>query len=509
MMAVLEKDTFFVEEIEKRTYKVIGTRPIRPDGADKVTGRALYGADIHLTGMLYGKVLRSPHAHARIRSIDTRAAEALPGVKAVVTAADLPDIASKIADLGESVTDMRYTSNKILAREKVLYHGHAVAAVAAINPHVAEEALRLIQVDYEVLPPVLDARAAMQDDAPILIEDLRTDELGKKGDKPTNVAKHIQHKRGDLDKGFAQADVIIEREFFTGTVHQGYIEPQNATALWNDDDHISIWCSTQGAHSARQQIADILQVPVSQITVTPLEIGGGFGGKIDVYLEPVAAVLSKKSGHHPVKMSMSRAEVLAGTGPTSGSYIRVKMGAAKQGRITAAQAFMAYEAGGFPGSPVDAGCGTILSPYRLENVQIDGYDVLVNKPKASAYRAPGATNAAFASETVIDELAEKLGIDPLDFRLINGAQEGDRRPDGPRSSPLPVASGGAIPGARGSDRLLVQLGRQVQRFGQHQRRRHGQSGGGIHRHRRHTRVYCYAIGRNSRYSLRRCSPESR
>lgn len=414
-----------------KPYKVIGSRPLRPDGVDKVTGRAIYGADVKLPGMLYGRVLRSPHAHARIVSIDVSAALALRGVRAVITAQDLPSIGDKIADLGESTVNLRYASNNILAHDKVLYHGHAVAAVAADNVHIAEEALALIKVEYEVLPHVLDGKQAMSTDAPILLDDLRTNELGKLGDVPTNVAEHIRHQRGDLDKGFAEADVIVERTFHTATVHQGYIEPQNATALWNEDDQVFVWCSTQGAFSVQEQLAELLQIPISRITVTPTEIGGGFGGKINVYLDPLAALLSRKAGHRPVKMTMTRAEVLTSTGPTSGSYIRVKMGAQRDGKLTAAQAELIYEAGAYPGSPVGAGCSVIFAPYRLENLQIDGYDVVVNRPKASAYRAPGGTNAAFASETVVDELAEKLGIDPIEFRLRNAVREGDRRPDGP------------------------------------------------------------------------------
>ncbi|MBW7884523.1 MAG: xanthine dehydrogenase family protein molybdopterin-binding subunit, partial [Caldilineaceae bacterium] len=189
------------------TFRVIGTRPVRPDGTDKVTGRAVYAADIKLPGLLHGKILRSPHAHARILSIDTSAAEALPGVRAVVTAAELPSIADKIADLGESSVNLRYASSNVLAHDKVLYHGHAVAAVAADNPHTAEAATRLIKVEYEVLPHVLDGRQAMAPDAPILLDDLRTDELGKRGDRPTNVARHIRHQRGDLEAGFAAADI--------------------------------------------------------------------------------------------------------------------------------------------------------------------------------------------------------------------------------------------------------------------------------------------------------------
>ncbi len=414
-------------------YKVIGTRPIRHDGVDKVTGRALYGADVQLAGLLYGKLLRSPHAHARIRRIDTSRAEKLPGVKAVITSADMPDVEDKIQTLGEGAIGLRYLSANILARDKVLYHGHPIAAVAATDIHVAEEALALIEVDYEVLPAVLDVREAMKEDAvTILLDDLRTSEIGdRKGTTPTNIAWHGRNQRGDLAQGFAAADAIVEREFTTSMVHQGYIEPQNATALWNSDGAITIWTSTQGAHSARDQVAEVLQLPVTRIKVVPMEIGGGFGGKTGIYLEPLAALLSRKARHRPVKLVMTRTEVLMATGPTSGSVIRVKMGAKKDGHITAVEVWMAYEAGGFPGSPVGSGMSVILSPYRLDNLQIDGYDVVVNKPRTSAYRAPGGTNAAYAAEAVIDELAGKLGIDPLEFRLINGVKEGDRRPDGP------------------------------------------------------------------------------
>ncbi|MDE0315088.1 MAG: xanthine dehydrogenase family protein molybdopterin-binding subunit [Candidatus Poribacteria bacterium] len=415
---------------EKKEYKVIGTRPIRHDGVDKVTGRAIYGADFQITGLLHGRVLRSPHAHARIVSIDTSRAEAHPGVKGVVTAQDLPEAEDKIADLGEGAVSLKYLCDNILASDKALYKGHAIAAVAATDPHIAEEACELIDVEYEVLPPVLEVRAAMEPDAPIIHENIRTSSLGETGDKPSNVASHIQFKKGDIEKGFDEADIVIEREFVTGTVHQGYIEPHNATALYNPDGQLTVWCSTQGAFTVREQLAEILQYPISKIKVVPLEIGGGFGGKINVYIKPVAALLAKKTGK-PVKVLMNRADVFEGTGPTPASYITVKMGATKDGKITAAQTSMAFEAGAYPGSPVGAGAMCIFAPYNTENVLIDGYDVVVNKPKTAPYRAPGATNAAFGSETVIDELAEELNIDPLEIRLMNGAKEGDHRADGP------------------------------------------------------------------------------
>ena len=411
-------------------YKVIGTRPVRPDGADKVTGRAIYGADMRLTGMLHGKVLRSPHAHARIKSIDTSKAKALPGVKAVVTARDMPKAEDRMANLGEMSVNVKHLSNNALAYDKVLYRGHAVAAVAATNVHVAEEALKLIEVDYEVLPAALDVLDAMKDDAPILHEDLKSTELGQQTDKVSNVVNHFQFKLGEPDKGFGEADVVIEREFDTATVHQGYIEPHNATAMWNEEGHLSIWTSTQGAFVVQRQVAEVLGISVSQVSVTPCEIGGGFGGKISVYLEPVAAILSRETGR-PVKIIMSRIEEFEGTGPTPASHIRVKMGATNDGRIVAAEADLMYEAGAFPGSPVAAGAMCIFSPYAIPNMTVDGYDVVVNKPKTAAYRAPGATNAAFASETIIDEIAEQIGMDPLEIRRLNGVKEGDRQVHGP------------------------------------------------------------------------------
>ncbi len=279
-----------------KNYRVVGTRPVRHDGADKVTGRALYGADIDLAGLIHGAVLRSPHAHAKIRSIDTSEAEAMEGVYAVVTAADLPEVGDRIVDLGEGATPLSYIQGNILAKGKALYKGHAIAAVAAVNAHVAAEAAKKIKVDYEPLPASTTAPAAMAADAAILHEDLHTVELGEKTDKNSNVAEHFRYEMGDLSAGFAKADVIVEREFDTATVHQGYIEPQNATALWNNDGRLQIWSSTQGSFVVRDTTATILDLPVSQVRATPTEIGGGFGGKIPVYLEPVAALLSKKTG---------------------------------------------------------------------------------------------------------------------------------------------------------------------------------------------------------------------
>ena len=414
-----------------QTYDVVGTRPIRHDGTDKVTGRAQYGADYDDAGLLHGHILRSPHAHASIKNIDTSKAEALEGVLAVVTHADFTSEADGLVNTGEGApTSLKWLRDNVLASDKALYRGHAIAGVAAVNPHIAEEAVGLIEVDYEVLPPVITVEDAMAEGATILHADLKTMELGEETDTVSNVADHFQHKKGDTAAGFAEADVIVEREYRAKTVHQGYIEPHNATALWNADGKLRVWCSTQGAFAVRDAMAQLLEMPESNIRVTPMEIGGGFGGKIPIYLEPVAALLSRKTGRH-VKLVMSRADVFEASGPTCGSWSRVKIGAKNDGTITAAEVVLAFEAGAYPGSPVPAGAMCALAPYDIENGTVDGYDVVVNKPKTAAYRAPGAPNAAFAVEQAVDELAQKLGMDPIEFRLKNAAKEGTRRVDGP------------------------------------------------------------------------------
>lgn len=408
-------------------YSVIGTRPVRHDGVDKVTGRALYGADFRVNDLLHGYVLRSQHAHARITHIDSTRAYAVPGVKAIVTADDFPQGPDRTVDLGEGEVSLSNVRANMLASTKVLYHGQAVAAVAATSQHVAEAAAQLIEVRYEVLPVVLNVLDAMSDDAPVLHDDLTT--TGLRGRTARNVAEYICHELGNIADGFRDAAVIIEREFETSTVHQGYIEPHVATVYWNHDGRVMIWSSTQGSFTVREVTACVLEIPVSRVRVTPMEIGGGFGGKIPVYLEPVAALLSKKAGH-PVRIVMSRKDVFEGTGPAAGSFIKVRIGADMNGRITSAQAYLAYEAGAYQGSMVGWGMKCIFAAYNIPNLLIEGFDVLVNKPSTAAYRAPGATTAAFATETVVDEIAEKLQMDPLDFRLRNAAREGTLRADG-------------------------------------------------------------------------------
>ena len=407
----------------------IGKRTIRPDGEDKVTGRAAFGADFAQAGMLWGKVLRSPYPHARIKSIDLDRAAAAPGVKAVMSGADLVDFPLDTPVL-VGPADMRFVSRNVMARDKALYAGHAVAAVAATTAQAAEAALALIDVDYEPLPWVIDVDEAMHPDAPVLHDFLRTQGVDLAADSPTNVASRAEFTLGDVDDGFAEADVVIEQDFKTKPVHQGYIEPHACLVSVAADGRATIWSSSQGQFMVRNATAKMTGAKLSEIRAIPAEIGGGFGGKTIVYLEPLAYTLSKKAGA-PVKMVMTRDEVFRATGPTAGSSNTIKIGARRDGRIVAAEATFRFQAGAFPGSPVRGASNCAFAPYAIDNVKVVGYDVVANRPKCNAYRAPGSPIAAFGVESVIDELARKLGLDPIEFRLKNAAKEGTRAAYGP------------------------------------------------------------------------------
>jgi len=400
---------------ETRQFTVVGTRPLRPDGIDKVTGRARFGADMTAPGMLIGLVLRSPHAHAKIKRIDTSAAEALPGVHAVVTRADFPVIEDNdfIADILDNC----------MAGEKALYDGHAVAAIAASSGAIARKALKLIKVDYEVLPHVTDVDAAMKPGAPVLHEG-RANETVPEG-MSSNVVARYEFGHGDIGAGLASADRVLERTYRTEATHQGYIEPHACLAQMGPDGQADLWCCTQGQYMVRDTCAAILGLKQGQLRVTASEIGGGFGGKTTVFLEPVALALARKSGR-PVKMVMTRSEVLRATGPTASSSIDIKLGMTKDGRITAGFAELRYQGGAYPGSPVEFGAMSAFAPYDLDHVKTVGWDVVTNRPKQAAYRAPGAPMAAFAVESAIDELAKGFGLDPLEVRLKNAAREGTR-----------------------------------------------------------------------------------
>ncbi|HXQ11599.1 MAG TPA: xanthine dehydrogenase family protein molybdopterin-binding subunit [Caulobacteraceae bacterium] len=410
--------------------KVVGTRPIRPDGVDKVTGRAQYGADLVMPGMLVGRIKRSAHAHAKIVSIDTKKARALAGVKAVITAEDLPNLGSEEYEAGEGGGDLRDLSLNVMARSKVLYEGHAVAAVAATSAAVAEAALDLIEIKYEVLPHVIEVEAAMAPGAPVLHANMFTQGLPEKATKPSNIARVNKLGRGNLDEGFAEADVVMSGRYTTQGVHQGYIEPHACVASFSEDGQSTVWSSSQGQFMVRTYCSKLLDLDVADIRVIPAEIGGGFGGKTTVYLEPLALALSRQAGH-PVKLVMTRDEVFRATGPTSGAVMEVKLGAKNDGTITAADIVLKYQAGAFAGSPVGAGSMTAVACYNIPNVAITGYDVVTNTPKVAAYRAPGAPIAAFAIESAIDELARKLDMDPIEIRLKNGVADGMKAVYGP------------------------------------------------------------------------------
>ena len=401
-------------------FKVIGTRPARPDGVDKVTGRARFGADMSAPGMLTGLILRSPHAHARIVSIDTTKAEALAGVHAVVTRKDFREI-----------TDDDFTADILdncMAGDKALYDGHAIAAVAASSTKIAREALKLIDVQFEKLDHVTDVDEAIKPGAPVLHEG-RTDETVPAGMSP-NVLSRYEFGHGDPEIGLKSADHVVERTYKTEATHQGYIEPHACLAQMGPDGQADLWVCTQGHYMVRNTCAAIFGIEQGQLRVTASEIGGGFGGKTTLFLEPVALMLAKKSGR-PVKMVMTRSEVLRATGPTASTSIDVKIGMTKDGKITAGFAEMRYQGGAYPGSPVEFGAMSAFAPYDLEHVKTIGWDVVTNRPKAAAYRAPGAPMAAFAVESAIDELARHFGLDPLDVRLKNAAREGTRASYGP------------------------------------------------------------------------------
>lgn len=416
-------------------FKYVGTRPVRPDGVDKVTGRATFGADFTLPGMLYGMVLRSPHAHARIKSIDVSGALAINGVIAAVTGDDFPEVEDGGEMGGEGEGSIKDLADNLMARKKALYHGHAVAAVAATSLKKARAALDAIEVDYEVLRPVMNLDDAMAEDAPLLDEELMTQGLAEPPTKPSNIASRMVMGRGDIEQGFKEADIVIEGTYNTPTVHQGYIEPHACLATVNEGGQATVWCCTQGSFEVRLYCANVCGMGVGSIRVIPSEIGGGFGGKTTVYIEPVAIMLSKKAGR-PVKMTMTREEVFRASGPASAARSTIKIGAKRDGTITAMQASIAYEAGAYAGSPMGPGCMSVFASYNVPNLAIEGFDVLVNKPKVAAYRAPGAPQSMYASECLITELAEALEMDPIELRYKNAADEGDQAPYGPTWGPI-------------------------------------------------------------------------
>ena len=414
-----------------KDFRLVGTRPVRPDGAEKVTGKAIYGPDFTIAGMLHGAILRSPHPHARILRIDTRKAEALPGVKAVVTGHDFPTLASLTMALGETSADIVYVQRNVMALEKVLYDGHAVAAVAATTAAIAEAAAALIEVDYEVLPHVIGIEEAMAPGAPLLHDDMFTKGLAETPTTPSNVSMRFQLAAGDAANAIDSAHAVVSQRYTTQPVHQGYIEPHACVASWLADGQSQIWASSQGAFMIRSLTAALLGLSVADIRVTPLEIGGGFGGKTVVYLEPVALLLSRKAGR-PVRLTMNRADVFRASGPAPGSIIDIRLGASADGTLVGAEVEFKYGGGAFPGADVHSGAMSALASYRPATYRITGWGVHANHANIASYRAPGAPQVTFAVESALDELAQKLGMDPIELRLKNAVVPGDTTQMGTR-----------------------------------------------------------------------------
>ncbi len=407
---------------------VVGQSLPLVDGIEKVTGRGIYGVDARLPGMLFAKILRSPYAHARILGIDTKAAERVAGVHAVVTCNDLPD-----RRVGLALKD-----EYVLARDKVRYIGEPVAAVAAVDPESADEALRAVRIDYEELEPVFDAREAMRDSAPRIHEDLARYEQSSYITRfiqpipDSNVASHIKLRKGDVAAGFQAADLVLEETFYCPRMHHCYMEPHAVLAQYTPDK-ITVWSNGQRAFDIRTYMADLFGLPMSKVRVINTMIGGGFGGKITAKLEPIAVALSRKS-HRPVKLVLTRQEEFQGFGGGPSAWVKIKSGATKEGRLTAREMEVIWDAGACADLGVSvallAGVVGASGPYRIPNLKIDSYLVYTNKVNPTALRGMGMQQVAWAVESQTDELAERLGIDPVEFRMKNAFEEGDRSATG-------------------------------------------------------------------------------
>jgi len=412
-------------------HQVVGKRLPRVDAKERVTGQAIYPADLSLPGMVHAKLLRSPHAHARIRSIDVAQAQALKGVLAVVTAADFPELpVGATIPMGETGYDMWMVAAINLARGKVHWVGQPVAGVAAVDGHVAEAALALIEVEYEPLPAVLDIAAAMTPEAPVLHEHVFTKGVEPRPRAPSNVCSRTVIARGHAARALEGAAAKQRIRVEVDTAHQGYLEPQVVVAQVDANGFATVWASTQGQFTAELMIARMLGMPQSRLKVVPLEIGGGFGGKIAIHGEAVAVRLAQKCGR-PVKLTFTREEVLqGGSGPPAGARIDVAVGADHEGRLVAIEGTYCMDAGGLPGLSPSLLMQASAALYQTPNLNLQGYDVVTNKPRTEAYRGPGGIQAAFAMEQAMDALCQRLNLDPLEFRKRNAALTGSTMPIG-------------------------------------------------------------------------------
>ncbi|MDP2675076.1 MAG: xanthine dehydrogenase family protein molybdopterin-binding subunit [Dehalococcoidia bacterium] len=419
------------ETATRKEYRTVGKPVRRIDAAGKVTGKTVYADDMKLPRMLHAKVLGSAHAHARIKSINAGKARSHPGVAAVITAAELPPYRKNPSNRHEL----------IFAEDEALFYGQPLAAVLAEDPHVAEEALALIQVEYEELPAVLDPVAAMRDDSPLSRSPIsgvdRSEEKGhiaagveqeETEGRPSNIASQMTFKRGDVEKGFAEADAVVEGSWRSAMVHQSYIEPHSTIADYDASGELSIWTSTQGPFFVRDEVSKALGIPESRIRVTATEVGGGFGGKI--YLTELMVAVLAMAVRRPVKYIMSRGEDMLAATPAPLAIVELKTGMKKDGTLTALQSRLIYDSGAFPGAPMLPGCLLVGGYYKCANLEIHGFEVLTNKVSVGALRAPGAHNATFAIESQMDMMAKELGLDPLEVRLKNAVEEGDPLPSG-------------------------------------------------------------------------------
>lgn len=397
---------------------VVGKSLPRIDGVEKATGRAVYGQDLRRPRMLIGKVLRSRYPHARILSIDTSRAEALPGVKAVVTGRDMVP-----GNTGQMIKD-----ETVLAVDRVRFLGEAVAAVAAVDQDTAQQALDLIRVEYEELPPVFDPEEAMREDAPILHPDLagyRAAPMLVRG--PGNICTHTTIRKGDVEEGFRRSDFVFEDTFRTQMVVHAYLEPHATLVEVDERGRVLIWVTTQGVFAVRAQVAEAFHLPMNLIRVIGARCGGGFGGKSRSLVAPIAVLLATKS-HRPVKLALSMSEDFISSHPRHPSVVRIKTGVMKNGTLVARQAMLIMDTGAYADfAPVATSQATTycLGPYRIPNVKSDGYSVYTNKTSCGALRAPGSTQASFAVESHMDMIAHRIGIDPMEFRLKNAFGEGD------------------------------------------------------------------------------------
>ena len=407
----------------KAEHTVVGTSPARMGGVERVIGAGIYGIDLSLKDELHGGILRSQYAHAKILSIDTSEAKKVPGVHAVVTAADAPDVR-----YGRTYID-RY----MLAKNKVRYMGDPVAAVAAESPALVKQALKKIKVVYEPLPVVLDPEETMKLEAPTLHEDMPLPKNLPADVKVKNVCSYTPVHAGDPDKAMAEADIVVDEVYETKMIHPQYLEPRIAAARVEPDGRITVWANAQAPFSVRTDVARLLGIPLNKVRILSTELGGGFGGKASgitsgAAIEPICALLAVKA-KRPVMIVLDKAEETISTTIRSGAKMYIKTGVKKDGTIVARTGKVIYDAGAYSGFGAMAGarCTNMLGGwYLMPNVHIDGYVVYTNKQVCGPVRGPGGPQAAFAVESHMDSIAAKLGMDPVEFRLKNTPKPGDK-----------------------------------------------------------------------------------